>query len=187
MKDDGSELRNMGTISNLVSPRFLLPSVRSTLCGDELSVKISKSKPSVRPKWGTAGAIANLSGTGQIKVIYEMVRTRGGEQQGLSQENSIFLFPLARLDVRFGIPLIHLEFHRFGSADSEFQKLWHQDNRSLRLKRFNWFDICVRGRRHRISVTLQRSVRASGSIKSPGSRLVSSAPFDGGIPRAANR
>jgi hypothetical protein len=119
----GSELRDVEAIPAIIAARSWPRHLPCTLCVDAFSVDIFKSKLSPKPERAAGNQIGALSAADQMKVIAETVRAKTGEQREVSQDNSIFLFLLAPVDIRFPIFPIHLKAHRSGSADSEIQQL----------------------------------------------------------------
>jgi hypothetical protein len=66
--------------------------------------------------------LGHLSVEDQITLISEAVRLRTTEHRDCLQENLIFLFRLAPLDVSFRISPIHLKPYKSGLADAEIQQ-----------------------------------------------------------------
>jgi hypothetical protein len=67
--------------------------------------------------------LGHLSVEDQIILILKAVRLRITKHRDCLQENSIFLFLLAPVDVSFRIFSIHLKPYKSGSADTEIQQL----------------------------------------------------------------
>jgi hypothetical protein len=109
LKEYSSELRNADAIASIVSRQPLPADIPCTLCVEAFSVDIFKSKPSTKARRAGSEVLDHLPVEDQITLISEAVRLRTTEHRDCLQENSIFLFLLAPLDVSFRIFPIHLK------------------------------------------------------------------------------
>jgi hypothetical protein len=123
VKECSSELRNADAIASIVSRQSLPVHIPCTLCVGAFSVDTFKSKSSTKARRAGSEVLGHLSVENQITLISEAVQLRTREHRDCLQENSIFLFLLAPLDVSFRIFSIHLNPYKSGLADTEIQQL----------------------------------------------------------------